>query len=518
MSDKNKPGMGFEVKIRSTSSKQSVTNIDADTPFCIAVLGDLSGRFSRPYTEEKPLAQRRLIAIDRDNFDQVLAGFKLSFDILSTAQSDANITIDITGLDDFHPDALYEKLEVFSKLRSIRRRLKDKTSFDAAAAEIMGWLVDDQKPEQGTSETQNINKDKDIPQGKLLDNILGSTQASASDLESITSPGGVDRLVKQIIAPYVESATNPRQQEMLDAVDEATAEHMRQVLHHPHFQSLEAVWRSLYFLISRIETGRDLKIYLLDVSKQELEADLADDVNASALHKLFCEPAINDIPWSLLVGNYIFEDKIDDVLLLAQLGSIAKSAQAVFLASAKETLAGCDSFARYPDADDWRYDLKPGVENAWKMLRQDPVADYIGLALPRFLLRLPYGKKTKPIEVFAFEEMTGKRDVCHECLLWGNGAIIKAEQFARAFAENHWNMYPGDVGQTDNLPAYYYQDDGETQLMPCAEIYLTEKGGRKMSEQGLIAIWSVKNMDSVRSSDFNALSVDGKILQGRWVK
>ena len=212
------------------------------------------------------------------------------------------------------------------------------------------------------------------------------------------------------------------------------------------------------------------------------------------------------------------EDKIDDVLLLAQIGSIAKSAQAPFIASAKETLAGCVSFGQYADADDWQYELKPGVENAWQMLRQNPVADYIGLALPKILLRLPYGKKSRPIEAFTFEEMTGKGAECHECLLWGNAAFIKAEQFARAFAENHWNMYPGDASQTDNLPLHYYEDDGETLLMPCAEIYLTEKGGRKLSEQGLIALWSVKNMDSVRSSDVIALSADGKNLQGRWIK
>ena len=518
MNDKNKPGMGFEVNIRSASSNRSVANTDADTPFYIAVLGDFSGRFNQPHSEEKPLAQRKLIAIDRDNFDQVLAGFKLSFNISPTEQSGNYISIDIVDLDDFHPDALYEKLGVFSKLRSIRRRLKDKSSFDAAASEIMGWLVADEQPDKNPSATREVERVNDLPPDNLLDNVLESTQLSTSDLESLTRPGGIDQLVKQIIAPYVEPSTNPRQQEMLDAVDEATAEHMRQILHHPYFQNVEAAWRSVYFLISRVETGRNLKIYLLDVSKRELEVDLASEVDSSALHKLFCEPVINDIPWSLLVGNYTFEDKIDDILLLAQIGSIAKSAQAPFIASAKETLAGCVSFGQYADADDWQYELKPGVENAWQMLRQNPVADYIGLALPRILLRLPYGKKSRPIEAFTFEEMTGKGAECHECLLWGNAAFIKAEQFARAFAEKNWNMYPGDASQTDNLPLYYYEDDGETLLMPCAEIYLTEKGGRKLSEQGLIALWSVKNMDSVRSSDFNALSADGKNLQGKWVK
>ena len=199
------------------------------------------------------------------------------------------------------------------------------------------------------------------------------------------------------------------------------------------------------------------------------------------------------------------------------MGSIAQNAQAPFLAGAKETLAGCESLAKYPDADDWQYSIKPGVDNAWQLLRQSPVADYIGLVLPRFLLRAPYGKKSRPIEAFSFEEITASKDVNHEAYLWGNAAFIKAEQLARAFTDKHWDMQPKDVNQTDNLPMCYYEDAGEVQLMPCAEIYLTEKGGRKLSQRGLIALWSVKNMDAVRSSDFNALSADGKVLQGRWV-
>jgi type VI secretion system protein ImpC len=518
MSNSNKPGMGFEVNIRRASDKQPVASNNTDTPFCMAILGDFSGRFNQPPVDDKPLSKRKLIAVDRDNFDEVLAGFKLSFNISFGAEFSSPITIDIAELDDFHPDALYEKLEIFGKLRSIRRRLQNKSSFDAAASEIVGWLVMDTPPTQAAKSSPESNPGKGGSPANLLDDVLGSTQQSASELEYLTSPGGLDRLIKEIIAPYVEPSANPRQQEMIDAVDAATAEHMRQILHHPHFQNLEAAWRSVYFLISRIETGRDLKIFLLDVSKQELADDLAGDVTSSSMYKRFCEPAVNDIPWSLLVGNYTFEDKIDDVLLLAQIGSIAKNARAPFLAAAKETLAGCESFGLYPDADDWRYDIKPGVKTAWQALRADPVADYIGLALPGFLLRAPYGKKSRPIDAFAFEEMSDRGDAIHGCYLWGNAAFLKAEQLARAFADNHWAMHPGDANQIDGLPMYYYDDDGETVLMPCAEIYLTEKGGKKLTAQGLIAIWSVKEMDAVRSSDFNSLSSNGKSLQGRWVK
>ena len=519
MNDKSKPGMGFEVNIRSATNDQKIhhTHTNADTPFCIAILGDFSGRFENTKPDVKPLAQRKLIEIDRDNFDDVLAGFKLSFNISTSDQSTHNSTIDIDELDDFHPDVLYENLEIFSQLRSIRRRLKNNASFDEAASEIMGWLVAQEKLENDTPTTPPTKPSQNISPENLLDNILDSSVQASSTIETIASPGGVDQLLKEIIAPYVEPGANPRQQEMLDAVDDATSEQMRQILHHPHFQSLEAAWRSVYFLISRVETGRQLKIYMLDVTKQELEQDLAGEVEASSMHKLFCEPAINDIPWSVLVGNYTFEDKVDDVLLLAQLGSIAQTSQSVFIGAAKETLAGCESFGLYPDADDWQYQIKSGVDSAWTMLRQHDMAGSIGLVLPRFLLRVPYGKKSRPIDTFKFEEMSGKQPVGHEGYLWGNAAFIKVEQLARAYAQHRWGMQPTMASQTDNLPMYFYEEDGVSLLLPCAEIYLTEKGGRKISGKGLMALWSMKNVDTIRSSDFNSLSIEDNPIKGRWI-
>jgi len=516
MSDKNRPGMGFEVNIRSAESGKSASGTDPGSPFRMAVLGDFSGQFDQPAGEENPLARRKPVLIDRDNFDEILAGFNLSFDISLDGSAERSMTIHIDELDDFHPDALYDKLEIFSKLRGIRRRLKDKNSFGAAAAEIMGWLVEEKAPQ---ADAKPVAADQPaqvkVPEAGLLDSILDSTPQPSSDLEKAAAPGAIDHLVRHIIAPYVEPATDPRQPEMLDAVDAATAGHMRQILHHPRFQAMEAAWRSVYFLVSRIETDRHLKIYLLDAGKQALQADFAEHPSRSHLHKLFCDPAIGEEPWSLLLGNYSFEDSIDDALLLAQIGDVARQAAAPFIAGAKETLAGCASFADYPDADDWKYTMKSGADNAWKLLRQDAVADYLGLALPRFLLRTPYGAKSSPIEAFKFEEMP--EQYCHECFLWGNAAFIKAEQLARAFAEHRWNMRPGEASQTDSLPMYYYADEGEMVLMPCAETYLTEKGGKRLAAQGLMPVWSVKNMDAVRSSDFASLSVSGDSLRGRWI-
>jgi type VI secretion system protein ImpC len=202
------------------------------------------------------------------------------------------------------------------------------------------------------------------------------------------------------------------------------------------------------------------------------------------------------------------------VLSLASIGAIAQQAGAPFIAAADEALVGCESFATTPDYEDWNHRVSEGVDNAWQMLRQSSVAAYIGLALPRFLLRLPYGKKSRPIESFTFEEMP--EEPCHACYLWGNAAFIKVELLARNFKKRGWQMQPGEEYQTDSLPVHFYTEDGETVGKPVAEILLTEKGGEIIAHQGLIPLWSVKNADAIRSSDFRSVAENGQTIIGRW--
>ena len=158
--------------------------------------------------------------------------------------------------------------------------------------------------------------------------------------------------------------------------------------------------------------------------------------------------------------------------------------------------------------------MSEGVKSAWQMLRESSIACYVGLALPRFLVRLPYGLKTKSIDSFAFEEMPD--EPCHECYLWGNAAFIKVELLARNFKNRGWSMQPGEEYQTDSLPLHYYQQDGETLCKPVAEILLTEKGGEIISQQGLMPLWSVNNSDAIRSSDFRSVAENGQTIVGRW--
>lgn len=510
----DKISMGVEVNIDTNASAKSNTpKTSPNSPFCIAILGDFSGRGNRLMHAPETLTSRRLIEIDRDNFEQVMARFNISLNLNFGATD--SIQVDIKELDDFHPDELYEKLETFSKLRSLRRRLKNNNSFAEAAAEIQSWNPVDESPatQAATPAESEVHEAIQLDPGNLLDSLLDSQQPSSG--ASTTAASQIDRLIKSVVAPYVEPAADPRQDEMISSVDHATQTHMRDILHHADFQALESAWQSLYFLLKRLETDASLKIKILDISKQELQADLAvDDITSSAIYKLFCDPAEGDTPYSVLLGNYSFKDSIDDVLSLASIGAIAQQAGAPFIAAADEALAGCESFATTPDYEDWNHSLSEGVSSAWQMLRQSSVAAYIGLALPRFLLRLPYGKKSNPVESFAFEEMPDKH--CHACYLWGNAAFIKVELLARNFKKHGWHMRPGEEYQTDSLPVHFYQQDGETVSKPIAEIFLTEKGGQIISRQGLMPLWSVKNMDAIRSTDYRSVAENGQTIIGRW--
>lgn len=520
MSDKPTISVGVNIHTGSATEKQpggQLTRSNApatqkDSPFCIAVMGDFSGSSSAlDNTQNAP--RRKLIEIDRDNFEQVMAGFNIQLNL--SLSDNENINVKLNELDDFHPDELYENIESFSQLRSLRRRLKNNNSFSAAATEIQSWLPSKNASDTTTQHIENKTETNiEIPTENLLDSILGSqsdTPASAQSSEA----HHIDRLIKSIVAPYVEPATDPRQNEMLAAVDQATQTHMQNILHHKDFQAIEATWQSLYFLVKRLQTGTKLKIFILDISKQALLQELAaDDLSRSSIYKLFCDPSEGDLPWSVLLGNYSFTDSIEDVLSLANIGSIARQANAAFIAAANETLAGCKAFAETADYADWNYTISEGTAKAWEMLRESPVAPHISLALPRFLLRLPYGKKSKPIDAFEFEEMTEENN--HSDYLWGNAAFIKTENLARNFTENGWDMRSSEVFQTDNLPVHYYKEEGETVSKPITEIMLTEKGGEILNNNGLIALWSVRNMDCIRSTDYRSISKNSSTLKGRW--
>jgi type VI secretion system protein ImpC len=325
--------------------------------------------------------------------------------------------------------------------------------------------------------------------------------------------------LRKIVQPHLVSGEDPRQIELEVTINTAAAEMMRIILHHPNFQALEAAWRALDFLVSGLETDARLKLYVLDMSKSELAGDLSgvNDLRTTGLYKLLVEQTVDTPggePWAAIAGNYTFERTREDAELLGRVAKIAGAAGAPFIAGAHANLLGCDSLACNPDPDDWQTTMDEGGDPAWQSLHKLPEAAYLGLALPRFLLRLPYGAKTEPLEQFEFEEMAGGPK--HEDYLWGNPCFACVYLLGTAFSAYGSNLQPGAGQNIDNMPLHVYQEAGETCTKPCAEVLLTERAAEIILDKGFMPLLSFRDQDMIRMARIQSLALPPRPLAGRW--
>jgi len=467
------------VELEAGPQTQTATLPESETPFRILLLGDFTGH-ARRAQDGAPVAGQRPVAVDRDNFDLVLGRMAPALEL------GPHIALRFHNLDDFHPDRIYASLEVFRRLRLAREKLCDATTFSLATHELgLG-------PAPAT-----VPHPAELASGSLLDKAVEAAQARGAPERS---PDPLAEYVRRLVAPYLTPRPDPRQKEVLAQVDAAIGGLMRAVLHQPAFQALEAAWRSVFFLVRRLETDGRLRIYLLDISKAELAADLgAGEPAESRLYRLLVEEAVGSLgaeAWSVVAGNYVFEQTRQDAALLARVAKLASQAGAPFLAEAG---------AEPPE---------PQGQQAWEALRTMPEAAWIGLALPRFLLRLPYGRQTDPIESFDFEEMPSTPQ--HQWYLWGNPAFACAYLLGRAFQSWGWEMRPGMVQDIDGLPAHVYYEEGEAKMKPCAELLLSTEAVEEILGMGFMPLVSIKNRDQVRLARFQSIARPPRPLAGPW--
>jgi type VI secretion system protein ImpC len=254
------------------------------------------------------------------------------------------------------------------------------------------------------------------------------------------------------------------------------------------------------------------------VAKTELAADLrsGDDLGATGIYRIFVEQALGTAggqPWGILAGLYAFDPGREDVELLGRIARIAQRAGAPFLAEGSCRLLGCQSPDQLPYPEDWQ-PPGPEEEQNWGALRQLPEASSLGLALPRLLLRLPYGKETSPVESFDFEEMP--EGSAHEGYLWGSPAVACTYVLAEAFSRCGWDLRTGIVPEIAELPAHVYREDSENRVKPCAEVLLGERAVEAILGKGLMPLLSVRDRDTVRLARLQSLASPATPLAGRW--
>lgn len=485
----------------------------AETPFRVVLIGDWSGRVNRSLSaSSRELAASRPLLIDRDNLDRIMSRLEVKLHLPVTSDGRFSLTIDFNQLDDFHPDRLLKRLEMFQSLLGTRSRLNNPATFEQEA-EAFRKHREISAPEPALETPQETP----VSEGNLLDQILDAKPIRPGPVSSNLSPE-IGALVREAVKPFISPDNEAESEELIASVDAAITKELRAIMHQPAFQSLEAAWRALAFLVSRIETGPDLKLHLLDISRPELEADLLSqsEIESTALYKILVEQTkgiAGVAPWALIAANFEFDLTSKDAKLLERVSTIASEAGAPFIAAAGARLAGCESLVETPDPDDWQQSIDAETEAAWTELKQVPDARFLGLALPRFLLRVPYGAETEPAEEIDFEEIP-EGSAQHETYLWANPAFIVVYLIAKAFSESGWDLRPGDFQDVDVMPLHIRKEDGESQIKSCAEILMRVRAAEKMIERGLMPLIWMKDTDVIRLGLFQ--SIAGTRLAGRW--
>ena len=483
---------------------------DDESPFRILVLGDFSGE----EVNAESLKTRPTAAIDVDNFDQTLLRLRPSVRWSHDAQP--RELVEFRNLDDFHPDRLYRELSFFRGLRDMRKRLLDPATFAQAAAELRPSAPSQPSAAESSASSRAPREDDDA----ILQRLLGSKPTAPDSARAASGlPAAVEQLIRRAVAPHIVAGAPAFQQQYVASVDAAVSEAMRSLLRDPGFQGLESAWRGIRWLVSELDLGEQVSLHLLDVSRAALKADLAAagyDPERTTLYQRLVEETgrgIGASQWSLIVGQYTFARSVEDAHILGVLGAIASQAQAPFLAAADASLAGCRSLVETPDSRRWAM-VDDEAGQCWQRLRASPVARWIGLALPRVLLRLPYGEKTERIDSFPFEEYLD--GASHEAYLWGSPALACALLLGQSFLEGGWSMSPGDRLDVGDLPAHMVERDGEKHMQACAEVYLSERAGEALLEHGLMPLVSFRNRNAARILRMQSLAQPLQPLAGRW--
>ncbi len=516
-----RPFLSSEVHLDVASGRERFPQAASpESSFRIALLGDFSGRANRGLFETRPaLGRRRIIPVDRDSFGEILERAGASLQIPLEGPQGPSLSLHFKELDDFHPDQLFQRVSIFAKLRELRERLANPSTFAKAAEELGIAPAPAAAPETGrtSSRPRSVALDPSrLASGSLLEDLI---EQSESQPAHVQRPDELQEFIRRVVAPHLAPDADPRQPQALARIDRTTSLLMGALLHHPDFQALEAAWRGVFFLARRMETGPQLRLCLIDISKAELAADLSSqqDLESTGIYKLLVEQTVRTPgaePWAVLAANYTFEPTRADAELLGRIAQTASAAGAPFLAAASTGVVGCESIAQLPNPREWKPASETEDAKAWRALRKLPEVTYLGMALPRFLLRLPYGKDTDFAEHFDFEEMLDPP--VHEDYLWGNPALACVLLLAQAFSASGWNMRPGESSEITGLPLHLYRVDGEFQEKPCAETLLTVEAADRILEKGVMPLASLKGRDAARLVRFQSMADPIRALSGRW--
>src|SRR5215510_243749 len=341
------------------------------------------------------------------------------------------------------------------------------------------------------------------PNGQVSIAHFGDVDAITKDSKGAMVAAGLSVFLDAVDA--LEQPFDRIDKTLLDAMiadlDDRISTKLNDVMHHPTFQQLESSWRGLKMLVDRSDFRRNVRIELVQASKDELRTSFEDapeliqsDLYERVYRRAYDQPGA--FPYSAMVSNYEFENTPGDVALLERVSKVAASAHCPFIGAVGPKFFGKSSM------EDWRRipDLKEymrGIDyTKWNAFRDTEESRYVGLVLPRFLLRLPYGQESLPVRGVNYTESVGASDGSN--YLWGNAAFAFASNMSRAFAENGWCVQirgPESGGKVDNLPVHLYDVGRGKQMKIPTELLFDETLELTCANHGFIVLSQYENRD-----------------------
>ncbi|HZP03614.1 MAG TPA: type VI secretion system contractile sheath large subunit [Terracidiphilus sp.] len=338
----------------------------------------------------------------------------------------------------------------------------------------------------------------------LLDQIVaqGRFNRDAATLER--GRDMVKEFVSQVLQGHMTLTRDAEAsiQARIAQIDRLISVQLNEILHYPAFQKLEGTWRGIKYLIDQSETNEMLKIKVLNASKRELLKDLqrAPEFDQSALFKKVYEEefgVFGGAPFAALLGDYEFGRGPEDIELLERVSQVASAAHAPFMSAASSELLNLSSYTQLGAPRDIGKIFDSTEYAKWKSFRQSDDSRYVALTLPHILMRLPYGKDTKQIEAFDYEEAVDGSD--HSKYLWGNAAYGLAARLTNSFSKYGWCAAIRGVeggGLVEGLPAHTFRtDEGDVALKCPTEVAITDRREKELADQGLVPLVHCKGTD-----------------------
>jgi type VI secretion system protein ImpC len=337
----------------------------------------------------------------------------------------------------------------------------------------------------------------------LIDQLLETSKIRPGDDQYSVTKLGVQSFISTLMNNdrVTDRITAALADEMIANLDKKLSRQVDQILHHKDFQKLESAWRSLKFLVERTNFRENIRIQMMNASKEDLLVDFQDspEITKSGLYKNVYTAEYGQYggqPFGAIISNYEFGPGIEDVALLQYCASVAAMSHAPFIGGVSSSFFGMDDFSKLPDLKDLASIFEMPQYTKWNGFRESDDARNVGLVMPHFLLRVPYGLDTVPAKKFVYNEnVSGGNGE----FLWGNASFAFATRLTASFADYRWSaniIGPQGGGAVNDLPIFNYESMGEIQTKIPTEVFVSERREFELAEQGFIALSMRKNSDN----------------------